>query len=522
MTDARSGKNAPYDLLIVGGGINGAGIARDAAGRGLRVALVEQGDLAQGTSSASTKLIHGGLRYLEYYEFSLVRKALMEREVLLAAAPHLIWPLTFVLPHDKGLRPAWMVRLGLFLYDHLGGRKRLPLSRGVDFRKDPLGAPLKETFVKGFTYADCWVEDSRLVVLNAMDARERGAEVLTRTRCESLRRENGLWRVRLQPGGGAPVYEVSAHAVVNAAGPWVRDVLAGVARANRPAGLRLVKGSHLVVPRLFEGEQAYIFQNEDRRIIFAIPYERNYTLLGTTDKAWDHTPDEKVEIDAEEAAYICTSVNRYLKTQVRPEDAVWSYSGVRPLFDDDAANLNASAVTRDYSFDIDGGEGAAPMLSIFGGKITTYRKLAEHALTKLVPLLPESARSGAGEAWTERAHLPGGDIADADFEAFMREVRQRHPWLPPELARRYGRAYGTRLDTLIGEAGDLQGLGRDLGGGLYAAEIDYLVRHEWVETADDLLWRRSKLGLHVPEGTAARVADYLHGVDDVKRGATAG
>jgi glycerol-3-phosphate dehydrogenase len=523
----------PVDLLVIGGGVNGAGIARDAAGRGLSVVLCEQADLAQATSSASTKLIHGGLRYLEHYEFRLVREALIEREVLLESAPHIIWPLSFVLPHANTLRPAWMVRLGLLLYDHLGGRKRLPASRGVDLRRDPVGAPLQPHYTKGFVYSDCWVEDSRLVVLNALDAAERGAEVLTRTKCASARRgDDGLWHVRLTPhgdGGGGSERSFTARAVVNAAGPWVTQVLGQVTGLNRPVGLRLVKGSHLVVPKLYEGEQAYILQNDDRRIVFAIPYERDYTLLGTTDKLFEADPGE-VEIDAEERQYICDAVNRYFQTRVNPDDAVWSYSGVRPLYDD--SNQNVSAVTRDYVFDTDGGwdgaddgEGAAPLLSVFGGKITTYRRLAEHALDKLLPLMGARG-AAAGGPWTRAAALPGGDIADADFERFLGALKAARPWLPDRLARRYARAYGTRVETLLGAAAGLEDLGPHLGDELYAAEVDYLRSQEWAHASADILWRRSKLGLHLSAATIDALADYMgepsRGRRDSKTGAADG
>jgi len=505
-----AGDGEPLDLLVIGGGINGVGIARDAAGRGLSVLLCEQADLGHATSAASTKLIHGGLRYLEYYEFRLVREALMEREVLLAAAPHIIWPLTFILPHTAEQRPAWMIRLGLWLYDHLGGRKRLPGARAVDLARESMGAPLKSKFAKGFSYSDCWVEDSRLVVLNAMDAMERGAQVRTRTRCVRARRgEDGLWEVTLAPGDGVGLEEtLRARALVNAAGPWVTDVLGKVAGVNRPVGLRLVKGSHLVVPRMFVGEQSYILQNEDGRIVFAIPYERDYTLLGTTDKPFEGDPSD-VRIDEEEAEYICTAVNRYFKLQVRPADAIWTYSGVRPLYDD--ANANVSAVTRDYVFDIDGdsAENKAPLLSVFGGKITTFRRLAEHALERLLPLLPEDARQRSGPAWTRAAPLPGGDMPEADFEGFLAALRSEYPWLTPRLARRYGRAYGTRSRRLLGGARSFEGLGTHLGDELYGGEVDYLIEHEWARTAEDILWRRSKLGLHTGAETQRNLARYV-------------
>ena len=510
------------DLLIVGGGINGVGIARDAAGRGLSVLLCEQNDLGSGTSSASTKLIHGGLRYLETYEFRLVREALIEREVLLRAAPHIIWPLTFVLPHSKGLRPAWMLRLGLFLYDHLGGRKKLPGSYGIDLRSHAAGAPLKESLTKAFCYSDCWVEDSRLVVLNAMDARARGAEILTRTRCTAARRLEGLWQATLEPSdGGGPQRRVTARAMVNAAGPWVTEVLGQVTGVNRRSGLRLVKGSHIVVPRVTSGDEAYILQNEDRRIVFIIPYEGDFSLIGTTDLPYEGDPGE-VRITPDETAYLCAAVNKYLAKPVSPEQVVWSYAGVRPLYDD--ASKNVSAVTRDYVFDIDTGTGEsaeagqAPLLSIFGGKITTYRKLAEHALDKLLPLLGARA-----PAWTEGEALPGGDMPDADFDAFLASLTAERPWLPANLARRYARAYGTRAGTLMGAARSLADLGEDLGGGLYEAEIDYLIRHEWAMTAEDILWRRSKLGLHLAEAAQDRLRAWM-GVhpEGAKRGAEDG
>ncbi|MGH6947320.1 MAG: glycerol-3-phosphate dehydrogenase, partial [Kiloniellales bacterium] len=393
-----------YDLAIVGGGINGCGIARDAAGRGLKVLLCEQNDLGGATSASSTKLIHGGLRYLEHYEFRLVREALIEREVLLAAAPHIIWPLTFVLPHESKLRPAWLIRLGLFLYDHLGGRKRLAGSRGLDLRRDPVGRPLKPELVKGFSYSDCWVEDSRLVVLNALDARERGATVLPRTSCVAAVREQGAWTVSLQGRNGAK-RTVRARALVNAAGPWVREVLGGVIGANRPGSVRLVKGSHIVVKRLYEGEQAYILQNDDRRIVFIIPYERDFSLIGTTDVPFEGDPAQ-VAIDRSETDYLISAANRYLAKPIGAEAVVWSYAGVRPLYDDRSAE--ASEVTRDYVFDIDRPAAEAPVLSIFGGKITTYRRLAEQAMDKLAPFFP-----AIKPAWTERSALSGSDFGDA-------------------------------------------------------------------------------------------------------------
>jgi len=491
------------DLLIVGGGINGAGIARDATGRGLSVILAEQSDLGSATSSASSKLIHGGLRYLEHYEFRLVREALQERERLLRVAPHIIWPLRFVLPHDDSLRPAWMIRLGLFLYDTIGGRRTLPGSHGVDLVRDPVGRPLRDDFRKGFVYSDCWVQDARLVALNAMDAHARGADIRTRTRVTRIRREGGVWAAELEDLRDGSTARVTARGLVNAAGPWVTKLLREQMGRNDARQVRLVKGSHIVLPRLYEGDQAYILQNEDRRIVFVIPYEGAYTLVGTTDVPFDDDP-AKVEISADETAYLCRIVNRYFKAAAGPGDVVWAYAGVRPLYDD--ATENASAVTRDYVLDLEAPDGAPPVLSVFGGKITTFRRLAEQAMDKLAPHFPE-----AGKPWTGTAPLPGGDLPDADFDRFLAALKARHPWLPAGLAHRYARAYGTWTEKLIGTATDLAGLGPDLGGGLHTAEVDHLRRHEFAETADDILWRRSKLGLHVPAGTRDALEAYLAG-----------
>jgi glycerol-3-phosphate dehydrogenase len=481
-----------YDLLVVGGGINGAGIARDAAGRGLSVLLVEQDDLASHTSSASTKLIHGGLRYLEHREFRLVRESLAERERLLESAPHIIWPLRFLLPHEPSLRPAWMLRLGLFLYDHLGGRRRLPGSAGIDLVRDPMGAGLRPAFRRGFVYSDCWVDDARLVVLNAMDAVERGADLRTRTRCVAARRDRGCWRATIEDRRSGLRREVRARILVDAAGPWVKRFLEQEAGLPARHSIRLVKGSHIVVPRLYDGSHAHILQNVDRRVVFAIPYERRFTLIGTTDVPFAGDLDE-VAITAEETSYLCAAVSRYFRKPVAPTDVVWSYAGVRPLYDDAAAS--ASEVTRDYVLDLDAPAGEAPLLAVFGGKITTYRRLAEHALEKLRPFCPDLP-----PAWTERAVLPGGDMANADFERFLGGFRARHPWLPAPLARRYARAYGTRAERLIGGARSLADLGECFGGDLHLAELEYLAAAEWAEGADDVLWRRSKLGLHLPAG----------------------
>jgi glycerol-3-phosphate dehydrogenase len=493
-----------YDLAIIGGGVNGCGIARDAAGRGLRVFLCERADLASGTSSASTKLIHGGLRYLEYYEFRLVREALMEREVLWGIAPHIIWPLRFVLPHHKKIRPAWMLRLGLFLYDHLGGRKKLPATRTLALRTNPAGDILKPEFVLGFEYSDCWVEDSRLVVLNARDAADRGATIATRTSCVSADRDGDRWNIVLRDEITGEQRAMTARGLVNAAGPWVADVASDVIRANTPAKVRLVQGSHIVVPKLYDHESCYIFQNADGRIFFLIPYERDFTLIGTTDLDF-HGDPAGIHISADEIAYLCRSTSAYLRTPVTPDMVVWSYSGVRPLYDD--GSTAAQEATRDYVLKLDSPGDAAPLLSVFGGKITTYRRLAEHALEKLAPHLPQRTAP-----WTARAPLPGGDMANADFGLFLAELQRARPFLPAPLAYRLARAYGTRVDRLLGNATRLADLGEDLGGGLSEAEVDYLVREEWAQTPDDILWRRSKLGLHAPAETAARLAARLERV----------
>ncbi|WP_414471750.1 glycerol-3-phosphate dehydrogenase [Microvirga sp. M2] len=493
---------AVTDLLIVGGGINGAGIARDAVGRGLSVVLCEQGDLAGYTSSASTKLIHGGLRYLEYYEFRLVREALFERERLLNSAPHIIWPLRFILPHEKGIRPAWFVRLGLFLYDHLAPRKKLPGTETIKLTTHPAGQGLKPGFDTAFVYSDCWVEDSRMVALNAIDAFEKGADIRVRTKLVSARREGSLWVATLQNVETGATQEVRAKVIVNAGGPFVADVLNAKLGLNTTKNVRLVKGSHIVVPKLFDTKEAFILQNTDKRIVFAIPYQEKFTLIGTTDIPVESVPDRKVEISSEEVQYLCNVVNHFFRKQVTPADVVWSYSGVRPLFDDGSSN--ASAVTRDYVFDMDAPQGQAPVLSIFGGKITTFRKLAEHALDELKAVFPAMK-----PAWTETAKMPGGDMPDADFDRFFAGMRQRWPFLAEPVALRLARAYGTRVAELLGEARSMADLGEDFGAGLTGAEVDYLVRREWARSAEDILWRRSKLGLHVPAGAPAKIDAYI-------------
>jgi len=493
------------DLLIVGGGINGVGIARDAVGRGLRVVLCEQHDLAQHTSSASTKLIHGGLRYLEYYEFKLVRKALQEREVLLRTAPHIMWPLRFVMPHDAAQRPSWMIRAGLFLYDHLARREFLPGSEGIALRGHPAGAPLKGSFNKGFVYSDGWVDDARLVVLNALDASERGATILTRTPCTSVRREGDGWRATLDSAERGRI-EVQARAVVNAAGPWTGQFAAAALSAGRSYGLRLIKGSHIIVPRLFEHEYAYIFQNPDKRIIFAIPYQDEFTLIGTTDLEYTGEPG-RVTISPEETAYLCEMANRYFSRQISPADVVGTYSGVRPLLDDNSSQ--ASAITRDYLLECP--DDAPPFLNIWGGKITTYRKLAEEG----VAMLQRRLGSEAPE-WTAKAPLPGGDlqfpgmlIERYDFAGFLRRFQGRHPWLPPKLAHRYARNYGSRAEKMLGDAISVADLGIELSPGVYSREVEYLMQVEWARSAEDVLWRRTKCGLHSKPADVERLQQWM-------------
>ncbi|SCK49830.1 glycerol-3-phosphate dehydrogenase [Variovorax sp. HW608] len=513
--DPCAGSETDCDVLIVGGGINGCGIARDLAGRGWRVVLCEKDDLAAHTSSSSTKLIHGGLRYLEYFEFSLVRKALQEREVLLKSAPHIMWPLRFVMPHDPSMRPAWMIRLGLFMYDHLARREVLPASRSVDLRKHPAGEPLKSAFKRGFVYSDGWVDDARLVVLNALDARGRGAEVLTRTRCVSAQRSADKWTAVLEGPEGQRT--VRARAVVNAAGPWAEAFLRGVARPARDEALatrhlRLVKGSHIVVPRVFAHDHAYIFQNPDKRIIFAIPYQDDFTLIGTTDIELAGDDPGAARIGDDEIDYLCTQASRYFEKPIRPSDVVWTYSGVRPLLDD--ASGDPSAVTRDYLLETN--TAAAPLLSVWGGKITTFRKLAEDAADEVGRMLGD-----ARKPWTEGAFLAGGDLSawiggtsrasrpDDDFERFVAEVQKRHPWLDAGLARRLARAYGARIAEVIGDARSMHDLGPAVAPGLHERELHYLRSEEWAVSGDDVLWRRSKLGLHYARAEREQVDAWM-------------
>jgi glycerol-3-phosphate dehydrogenase len=488
-----------FDLVVIGGGVNGTGIARDAQGRGLSVLLAEQGDLASATSSAATKLIHGGLRYLEYYKFRLVREALIEREVLLRAAPHIIWPLRFVLPHHQGLRPRPLIRLGLFLYDHLGGRKLLPGSRSVDLSGDVAGQPLKDQFTHGWEYSDCWVDDARLVILNARDAADRGAVIRTRSRCAGARRVEGVWEVTIE-GPGGQRETVRAKALVNAAGAWVGAVLKDVAKAASGDRVRMVKGSHIVVDRIFDHDRCYIFQNDDRRICFAIPYEQDFTLLGTTDL--DHEGDPgKPAVSAPEIDYLLAAAGEYFRRPLSREMIRWSYAGVRPLYDDGASE--AQAATRDYVLKLAGGAGEAPLLSVFGGKITTYRKLAEAALQKLAPRFP-----AMGKPWTAAAHLPGGDFDPQAFETRLAELQRRYSFYPPRHVRRMFRAYGTKVEEIFNGARFAADMGESFGP-LSRREIDYLVDQEWAFSAEDILWRRSKLGLHMAAADQERLRQHM-------------
>ena len=507
-----------FDVFVIGGGINGCGIARDAAGRGLKVGLAEMNDLASATSSASTKLFHGGLRYLEFFEFGLVRKALIEREVLLKNMPHISWPMRFVLPYHKdmrfendtptskllsavmpwmkGRRPAWLIRLGLFMYDNLGGREILPGTSTVDLTYGPEGAPLKEKFARAYEYSDCWIEDSRLVVLNARDAEMRGARIMTRTKVISAARVDGHWEIVTEHAGEQTTY--TARALVNAGGPWVENVVREVARLNTSEGVRLVRGSHIVTKKLFDHDKSYFFQGEDGRIIFAIPYETDFTLIGTTDAEHDNLAEKPYATD-EEQDYLCAFASQYFEKPVTRADVVWTYSGVRPLYDDGAKS--ATAATRDYVLSLD--DTGAPLLNIFGGKITTYRKLAENALKKLVPLV------GGGAPWTHDAALPGGDFAVGDRDKLVSDLQKTYAFLSPAWALRLIKAYGTEAATMLGEAKDASDLGRDFGATLTEAEVKWLVAHEYARTADDIVWRRSKLGLRMTNDQIGALDAYL-------------
>jgi glycerol-3-phosphate dehydrogenase len=492
-----------FDLAIIGGGVNGCGIARDAAGRGNSVFLCEMNDLASGTSSWSTKLVHGGLRYLEYYEFRLVREALIEREILWGIAPHIIRPLRFVLPHHDGLRPAWLLRLGLFLYDHIGGRYLLPPTRSVDLTRDEVGKPLvPHRYTKGFEYSDCFVDDARLVVLTARDAADRGAEIRTRSRAVEIRQTDGIWQVTVENAFGGERSIIRARVLVNAGGPWVEQVLAAGSGVNARAKVRLVQGSHIVVRKLYQHDRAYMFQNSDGRIVFVIPYQDDFTLIGTTDRDYDGDP-AKVKASSEEIQYLCDSVSEYLAKPVRPEDVVWTYAGVRPLYDDGASE--AKAATREYVFELDT-PGGAPLLSIYGGKITTHRRLAEEALEKLAPYLKGTK---AREGWTGQAPLPGGDMDVSAVAALAAELVHHYPFLTAAHANRLAHAYGTRTGKLLGNAKSLGDLGQSFGASLTEAEVRYLMSTEWACTAEDIVWRRSKLGLRLTPVEIAAIDDWI-------------
>ena len=503
------------DVLVIGGGINGVGVARDAAGRGLSVVLCEKDDLASHTSSASTKLIHGGLRYLEYGEFGLVRKSLIEREILMRSAPHLIWPLQFVMPHsphDKNQRPAWMLRAGLFLYDHLARRDLLPASSTINLRTHIAGAPLKANFNRAFVYSDGWVDDARLVVANAIDAAEKGARIFTRTRCESAQRNVDHWLACLRSTNGQKI-DLRARVMVNAAGPWVGDFLHTVAKVHGNKTLRLIKGSHIIVRKLFTHPYAYLLQHSDKRIVFAIPYENDFTLIGTTDLDFSGNLDDVV-IEPSETKYLCDLASHYFSQKIAPADVLFSYSGVRPLLEEGTtAHGNASAITRDYRFELN--QDGAPLLSIFGGKITTFRRLAEEALAMMRPLLPQH-----GAAWTAHACLPGGALVGAvgdlpsnrsvsEFAQYVQQKQRDYAWLDQSLVARYVRAYGNRIDRLLDGCDNLASLGDEIVPTLFAAEVRYLVAHEWAVTAADILWRRSKLGLHLPSDAKEVLTRWL-------------
>ncbi|ASM56315.1 glycerol-3-phosphate dehydrogenase (plasmid) [Pseudoalteromonas nigrifaciens] len=471
-----------YDLLVIGGGVNGTGIAADAAGRGLKVLLCEQSDLASATSSNSSKLIHGGLRYLEHYEFRLVKEALAEREVLLKNAPHIMWPLTFRLPHQKHLRPAWMIRIGLFMYDNLAKRVTLPASKSIKFGEHSV---LEPTITKGFEYADGWVDDSRLVILNALAAQERGAVIATQTKCVKAHREQGTWQVTLEQQETKQHYDISVRGIVNAAGPWVAKLFDETLEEKSPQNIRLVKGSHIVVPRIHDESHAYILQNKDNRIVFVLPFEDDYSLIGTTDVEYNGAAQD-VKISDEEIDYLIDITNNYFKKLIKREDIVHTFSGVRPLLDDES--VNAQAVTRDYKLELSSDGQRTPLLSVFGGKITTYRKLAEAAINKLESFYPQ-----IGKPWTKHNVLPGGDFSSV--KTLKKQLKSSYKWLPEVLLNRLIRTYGTRAVNVLGGTKQLSDLGQNFGHNLYAAEVDYLLNYEWANSTSDILWRRTKLGL---------------------------
>lgn len=514
---SKTGNETVFDIAIIGGGINGCGIARDAAGRGLSVYLCEKSDLASGTSSSSTKLIHGGLRYLEYFEFRLVRESLKEREVLWKIAPHIIRPMRFVLPHHRDLRPAWLLRLGLFLYDNLGGRVLLPPASTVDLLSDEAGEPLKPgLFKKGFAYSDCWVDDARLVVLNAMDAARHGAVVETRTALVEAKRAHGLWTATVEDQRSKQRRTIHARLLINASGPWAGDLLGSKISSHTIARTRLVQGSHIVVPKLFDHDNSYIFQNADGRIMFAIPYEHDYTLIGTTDQDYQRNPAEAA-ITPAEVSYLCSGASAYFAKPVTPESIVWTYSGVRALFEDGASD--AQAATRDYVLDLDAPDGEPVLLSIFGGKITTYRRLAEHVMEQLRSHLPE--RSGKPSGWTGREPLPGGDFDCTAFAEAWSKFKGAYPFLDESTAVRLLRCYGLKAYDILGGAKQPQDLGRDFGHGLTEAEVTYLREHEWAQSGEDVLWRRGKIGLRMSVEQRRAVADFMDSASNAAQPARA-
>ena len=494
-------KNQIYDIAIIGGGINGCGIARDAAGRGLSVLLLEKGDLAGGTSSASSKMIHGGLRYLEQYEFMLVRKALQEREVLLSIAPHIIAPLRLVLPHNSALRPKWMIRIGLFLYDMLGGRKLLESSRQIDLRKNVVGEPLKTQFTHGFEYSDCTVDDARLVVLNAIDARQNGADIFTRCEVRKGFREADHWRLEAKDIGSGKKHQFKSRVLVNAAGPWVSEIVSDRIMLDTTSDVRLVKGSHIVVPKLYDHDRAYIFQNADNRVIFAIPFQNDFTLIGTTDVDITGDPGNAV-ISRQEIDYLCDAVSEYFKAPITASDVVWQYAGIRPLFDD--GESSASETTRDYVLEVLESADKPPLLSVFGGKITTYRRLAEAALTKLERWLPEMR-----ESWTANAFLPGGDFLFADRQRNIDELNKKFPFFQSPTARRLFLTYGKCAWKVLDGCKTKADLGTLFGSDLYQREVEYLVANEWAITAGDIVWRRTKTGLYMSNKEIAALEKWL-------------
>jgi len=489
------------DICVIGGGINGVGVAADAAGRGLSVTLCEKDDLASHTSSESSKLIHGGIRYLEQYEFKLVREALREREILLRNAPHLVHPLQFVLPYDNHLRPAWMIRIGLLMYDYLAKRKQLGASQKINLRTDPRGLELQEQFSMGFTYMDCRTDDARLVVTNAILAREKGAHILTRTRCVHARRINNYWEITLIDEKTNQTFNIYAKAIVNAGGPWVSHILQDVTHTAAKSQVKLVKGSHFTVPKLYPGAHAFILQHPDKRVIFTIPYQGDFTLIGTTDIVFNADPNQ-VEISEAEIDYLLKMLAYYFKNPPTKEDINWTYSGVRALYNDEA--LKPSEITREYHLELTAMDEQSPILSIFGGKLTTYRTLAEHVLEKLMPYFPHMKKS-----WTANAVLPGGDLRGVAFPEFVMQLKQQYAFLPANMLVRYAQSYGSLSHQILQNIQHVSDLGQHFGAHLYSKEVDYLIQNEWAKTTEDIIWRRSKLGLFLQPEEIINLNTYL-------------